>query len=59
MVAVADVFEAMVSHRPYRPALTPDVAIAELREGAGRLYDGEVVETCLGVIAGGFRFTRD
>ncbi len=59
VVAVADVFEAMVSHRPYRPALTPDVAIAELREGAGRLYDGEVVETCLGVIAGGFRFTRD
>lgn len=59
VVAVADVFEAMVSHRPYRPALTPNVAIAELRDGAGRCYDGEVVDACLGVIAGGFRFSQD
>ena len=33
LMAVADVFESMVSHRPYRPALGVDVALAELERG--------------------------
>jgi putative nucleotidyltransferase with HDIG domain len=47
IIAVADVVEAMVSHRPYRPALSVDKALGEIREGSGRLYDPDVVRVCL------------
>ena len=57
VLAVADVFEAMVSHRPYRPALPLDSATEELRQGAGRLYDASVVSACLQLIDAGFEFT--
>lgn len=46
IMAVADVVEAMASHRPYRPALSIDVALGELQEHSER-YDPEVVEACL------------
>jgi PAS domain S-box-containing protein len=46
ILAVADVVEAMSSHRPYRPALGLEAALAEIRGGAGRLYDADVVEAC-------------
>ena len=39
ILAVADVVEAMASHRPYRPALGIEAALAEITAGAGRLYD--------------------
>jgi PAS domain S-box-containing protein/putative nucleotidyltransferase with HDIG domain len=42
VLAVADVVEAMMSHRPYRPALGVDAALAEVEQGAGRLYDADV-----------------
>jgi len=57
VIAVADVYEAMTSHRPYRPGLQQDAAIAELRDGAGSRYDAEIVEACLGVLDDGFVFT--
>jgi len=57
-IAVADVYEAMVSHRPYRPALPPEVAIAELREGASVLYDADVVDACLALTTAGFQFRQ-
>ena len=44
VLAVADVLESMASHRPYRPALGLDAAIAELEGGRGRLYDPDAVE---------------
>ncbi|HPQ68143.1 MAG TPA: response regulator [bacterium] len=47
ILAVADVVEAMSSHRPYRPALGIDQALAEIRAEKGRLYDPMIVETCL------------
>jgi len=47
ILAVADVVEAMVSHRPYRPALGVDKALEEISENKGKLYDPEVVDTCL------------
>ena len=56
ILAVADVVEAMASHRPYRPALGVDAALAEITEGAGRLYDPVVVATCQDVFAAGFSF---
>lgn len=43
IIAVADAFDAMVSHRPYRDALTRDVAIERLQDGTGTQFDEEVV----------------
>ena len=56
MLAVADVVEAMSSHRPYRPALGIDKALEEITKNKGRLYDPKVVDACLKLFAGG-RFT--
>jgi HD-GYP domain-containing protein (c-di-GMP phosphodiesterase class II) len=53
ILAVADVLEAMASHRPYRPALGLDVALDELRKGVGTLYDPDVVRACIKVIDDG------
>ena len=47
ILAVADVVEAMLSHRPYRPALGLDAALAEIEKNAGRLYDPDIVASCL------------
>jgi len=58
IIAVADVVEAMSSHRPYRPALGVDEALAEIRKNAGKLYDPKVVEACIRVFAKGFTFPR-
>lgn len=49
IVAVADVVEAMLSHRPYRPAYRLHEALREIREGCGSRYDSIVVEACLRV----------
>ncbi len=50
ILAVADVVEAISSHRPYRPALGMDIALTEISEKRGILYDPEVVNACLRVI---------
>jgi putative nucleotidyltransferase with HDIG domain len=47
ILGVADVVEAMSSHRPYRPALGLDSALAEISRASGILYDAEVVDACL------------
>jgi PAS domain S-box-containing protein len=47
ILAVADVVEAMISYRPYRPALELDIALAEIEHNAGILYDANVAEACL------------
>jgi putative two-component system response regulator len=47
ILAVADVVEAMNSHRPYRPALELSVAMEEISKNRGTLYDGQVVDACL------------
>lgn len=47
ILAVADVVEAMGSHRPYRPALDLDQALAEIARLKGTLYDAAVVDACL------------
>lgn len=51
IVSVADVFEAMTSHRPYRPALPKDRAITELLAGRDRVYDASIVDACLSIVA--------
>jgi PAS domain S-box-containing protein len=47
IMAVADVVEAMASHRPYRPGLGVDVALQEIEKNKGVLYDKDVAEACL------------
>jgi len=47
IICVADVVEAMSSHRPYRPALGIDKALEEITQNKGILYDPEVVDICL------------
>ncbi|HEX9092409.1 MAG TPA: HD-GYP domain-containing protein, partial [Coriobacteriia bacterium] len=51
IIAVADVIEAMSSHRPYRPALGLDVAIEWVRDGRGLQFDAAVVDACLRVLS--------
>jgi HD-GYP domain-containing protein (c-di-GMP phosphodiesterase class II) len=46
IMTVADVVEAMASHRPYRPALGIDIAIDEIQKNSGRYYDPDAVEAC-------------
>lgn len=47
ILAVADVVEAMMSHRPYRAALGLDKALAEIAAGKGLSYDSRVVDQCI------------
>jgi putative two-component system response regulator len=47
ILAVADVIEAMASHRPYRPALGIDKALLEIEQNREKLYDPDVVDICL------------
>ncbi|MFA7013407.1 MAG: transporter substrate-binding domain-containing protein [Desulfobacterales bacterium] len=57
ILAVADVVEAMASHRPYRSALGVDAALDEIKNHSGVLYDAKVVNACLRVFRErGFRF---
>ena len=44
VIAICDAWQAMVSDRPYRQALTPEAAVAELRAGAGKQFDPGLVE---------------
>lgn len=46
-LAVADVVEAMASHRPYRPTLGRDMALKEISQNRGVLYDPDVVDACM------------
>jgi putative two-component system response regulator len=55
ILAVADVVEAMASHRPYRPALGIEKALDEIRQGRGRLYDADVVDVCLRLFSDGYQ----
>lgn len=50
ILAVADVVEAISSHRPYRPSLGLDAALREIQDRSGSAYDPAVVEACMAVI---------
>ena len=47
ILAVADVVEAMSSHRPYRPSFGIEAALDEVSKNRGRLYDAAIVDACL------------
>ena len=50
VISACDAFNAMTTDRPYRDALTLDVAISELRDNAGTQFDPAVVETLVEVV---------
>lgn len=47
IICVADVVEAMSSHRPYRPGLGIDAALEEITRLSGKCFDSRVVDTCV------------
>ncbi|MCL6588590.1 MAG: substrate-binding domain-containing protein [Firmicutes bacterium] len=58
IIGVADVVEAMSSHRPYRPGLGLEKALQEISQNRGLLYDPLVVEACIGLfLKGRFEFS--
>lgn len=50
ILAVADVVESMLAHRPYRPARGLDSAIDEIKKFKKKLYDAKIVNACLKVL---------
>lgn len=57
VLTVADIFDALVSDRPYRAGLTPVRALSILREGAGRKYDERAVQALEEAVRGGWSAT--
>jgi PAS domain S-box-containing protein len=58
IMAVADVVEAMASHRPYRAALGIETALEEIEKNKGIIYDNAVVDACLKLFREkGYQFT--
>ena len=49
VITVADVVEAMASHRPYRPALGIESALEEIKKNKGKYYDPMVADVCVGL----------
>jgi len=47
IMGVADVVEAMASHRPYRPAFSIEKALLEILQKKGAYYDAQVVDACM------------
>ncbi len=47
IIAVADVVEAMSSHRPYRPAIGAEIALGEIERQSGKQLDAGAVDACL------------
>ncbi|MEW5903252.1 MAG: HD domain-containing phosphohydrolase [Pseudomonadota bacterium] len=55
ILSVADVVEAMSSHRPYRAGLGMESALNEIAGGRGTRYDAPVVDACIALVrAGGY-----
>ena len=53
ILGVADTFEAMTTHRPYRGALEIGVALHEIKAGSGTLFDEAVVDALVSMVADG------
>ncbi|NDU91877.1 MAG: HD domain-containing protein, partial [Ferrovum sp.] len=58
ILSVADVVEAMSSHRPYRPGQNIKMALDEIKTSRGVKYDAKVVDACLKLFhEQGYRFS--
>lgn len=58
VIAVADVVDAISSHRPYRPGLGLERALEEIEKGRGVRYDSKAVDACLKLFRNGYRLTH-
>ncbi len=58
ILAVADIVEAMSSHRPYRPALGIEKALTQIKKDKGTLLDPDVVDACLKVFEDGYKLPK-
>lgn len=57
ILCVADIVEAMMSHRPYREALGLDQALGDVKKGRGILFEPDIVDICVMLFREkGFRF---
>ena len=52
ILALADAYDAMISHRPYRQALPKDQAIAELKRNAGAQFDPDLTKSFIEILTG-------
>jgi len=60
ILTVADIVEAMSSHRPYRPARGIEMALAEVTQNKGRFYDPDAVDACVRLFRESrFRFVEE
>lgn len=60
VLSVADVLDAITSHRPYRPGLGIEIALKEIENGRGARYDPAVVDAALALVRDeGYRWTKD
>lgn len=60
VLSVADVLDAITSHRPYRPGLGIEVALKEIEDGRGARYDPAVVDAALALVRDdGYRWQKD
>ena len=60
ILTVADVVEAMASHRPYRPSLSIEAALKEIEKNKGILYDDIVADACLRLFSEkGYQIAQD
>lgn len=59
IVGVADVVEAMLSHRPYRPAHPREEVVRELEEQRGKLYDEKIADICISLLREGFSIAEE
>ncbi len=60
IIAVADVVEAMSSHRPYRPGLGLESALEEIKRHRGTWYDPDAVDACIKLFReDGYTFLSD
>ena len=53
ILAVADVYDALLSHRPYRPAMTVQEAVTFMQERSGTQFDPDIVSVCFKVLSSG------
>ena len=58
IISVADVVEAMMSHRPYRPGLGQEAALSEIKLGRGVHYHPNVVDVCVKLFEAGYQLVE-
>jgi len=58
VLAVADMYDAMTSNRPYRSAVGPEIAIAELKRQTGYMFDPLAVNAFFQIMSGEYEYTR-